>query len=144
MPGPNDTLKNAPALYQSLPACISLASGHRFDFTKKTTRFRALSQYASVTVQYDQNCAPWPAQSFMPLFTIGVENGALFGVVPVRCGFFAGGSQGLGSGLGLGLNTRNVKIDLGYTAYGTPYFYPKRGFSTSGTIRVAWGPVSGR
>jgi hypothetical protein len=138
MPGRNDTLKDAPALYQSLPTCISLASGYRFDFVKKTKRFRALSQYAAVTFQYDQMCAPWPAQSFVPLITVGVEDGALFGLVPIRFGFFAGGSQGFGSGLGLGLNIRYVKIDLGYTAYGTPYFYPKRGCAMSGNIQGAW------
>jgi outer membrane protein OmpA-like peptidoglycan-associated protein len=139
MPGKNDTLRDAPAFFQSLPAGISLAASYLFDFAGRSTAQRALSQYTTVALQYDQNCAPWPTRSFIPRIALGAENGALFGVLPIRCGFFAGGAERYGSSLGLGINARYVKMDLGYVAYGTPYFYPKRGFAMAANIVGAWG-----
>lgn len=138
-PGENDTLRDAPDIFQSLPTTISLAAGYTFDFTTRSRNVRALSQYTTLTMQYDQSCAPWPGRRYTPRIAVGAENGALFGVVPIRCGFFAGGSERYGSSLGFGINTRYVRMDVGYTAYGTPYFYPKRGFALAANIMGVWG-----
>jgi hypothetical protein len=137
-PGPGDTLRDAPVFYQSLPTSISLSTGYTFLFHKRPKDFRAFSQYAIIALQYDQNCAPWPTHNYIPRIGLGVEDGALFGFVPVRCGFFAGGGEYYGSSLGVGLNTRFVKIDLGYTAFGALYFYSRRGMALSANITGGW------
>ena len=137
-PSSDDTLKNAPALYQSLPLSISLTTAYSFPFGKKTKNFRAFSQYVIVALDYDQYCTSWPTRSFIPRISLCAEDGALFGFVPIRCGFSAGGSEGFGSNLGVGVNTRFVKFDFGYTAFGTPYFYSKRGMAVSANMRGMW------
>jgi hypothetical protein len=38
----------------------------------------------------------------------------------------------------LGLNTRFVKINLCYTAYGALYFYSRRGMALSADILGGW------
>ena len=137
-PGKSDSLKEAPAFFQSLPTSISLATGYTFLFHKRPKNFRAFFQYTTIAFQYDQNCAPWPTHNYIPRIGLGVEDGAIFGFVPIRCGFFAGGGEYYGSSLGLGLNTRFVKIYLGYTAYGALYFYSRRGMALSANIIGGW------
>jgi hypothetical protein len=137
-PGPGDTLRDAPALYQSLPAAISLAAGYTFRFGEKSRKVRALSQYALLALRCDQLCAPWPTRRFVPRLSLGIENGALFGFVPLRCGLFVGGAEGSGSSLGCGLSTRYIEIDVGYTAIGTLYFHSKRGMALTAGVRGRW------
>jgi hypothetical protein len=138
-PGNGDSLNGAYPLYQSLPTVISLETNYTFHFDKKGKKHRAFSHYVTLSLRYDQHVAPWPTYSFIPNVSLDAENGALFGLVPVRCGFFIGGLGYNGSSLGFGVNTRYVKINLEYAAFGTPYFFPKRGCAISANMIGTWG-----
>jgi outer membrane protein OmpA-like peptidoglycan-associated protein len=74
----------------------------------------------------------------MPRLSAGATFGLLAGYLPVRYGVSYGGTEGLGSAVGIGMDTKGFSMDAFYKAMGSPALIPSRGFEVGGGITVSW------
>jgi outer membrane protein OmpA-like peptidoglycan-associated protein len=139
--GSGDTLQSANGFVTSLPLTVNIGYSYKWDFEKmaKDKNIKYLAQYAIVATNYEQSLTSQPGMSYIPRISIGSEAGVLNGFMPIRMGFVVGGSELIGSALGMGFNFKYFSIHGSYKAIGTPYFYPSRGVELAGGINVNWG-----
>lgn len=139
LPDKHDHLHSCANQFGWQPTRLNIGLGYRFNYKQSDKSFRhALMEYVSTSLEYEQSLAPWPGRSFVPRFSLGAEDGLLWGVMPLRIGFIFGGAEGIASTFGFSLGIRAFCLQAAYKAIGTPFWYPKRGFEVAAGLSTEW------
>jgi outer membrane protein OmpA-like peptidoglycan-associated protein len=132
-----DTLDNANGFTTVLPITFNFGYTRSWDLQHLQKRY--LIEYATANANYQQALAPAPGLSFIPRFSFGGEVGTLYGTLPLRAGFIAGGAERWGSAAGASFNFRYFTISASYKAVGHLFFWPRRGMELAAGLGVNWG-----
>jgi hypothetical protein len=138
-PEKGDSLHGDAALLQWQPARAGFRFGYQIN--RKNTmdsRVCAFSRYIKTTFEYEQSIIRWPGRSFFPRLALDVENGFLWGALPVTIGIILGGAEKIASSAGFTIGIRYFHLQFGYQAIGTPYWYPKRGMRAAFGLCTEW------
>lgn len=139
-PRTSDTLETTNGFVTFLPMSANIGYTRSFDISKRTRADRF-----TLAAHYDQSLAPAPGRSFIPRLSLGCEAGLSGGRVPLRAGWIVGGTERVASALGLGFRSKGgFAIDWAFKAFGTPVFWPRRGFETALGLGYNWGLQSDR
>ena len=138
-PNEEDSLVPVGRLITYLPAALNVGYTYLYDFSEYE-HIKHLAGYVSGSVDYEQQVVLGPGRNtYMPRFTLGAAVGFLSGYLPIRYGMIFGGSEGLGSAFGFGIDLRYVALDASYKAVGSPFLISKKGFETAGALTFKWG-----
>jgi outer membrane protein OmpA-like peptidoglycan-associated protein len=135
-----DTLKETSLIATTLPMSFNIGYAYSWDFEKSSSRrAHLLHEYLNASANYEQHFTRAPGQSRIPRISIGGEAGTLYGKLPIRIGFVAGGPEKFASALGAGFNFKYFVINASYKAIGHPFFVPRRGVEAAIGLNVNWG-----
>jgi outer membrane protein OmpA-like peptidoglycan-associated protein len=139
--GASDTLRTSTGFATSLPLTMNIGYARKWQLNEKSlpTHLWEYASYYSGAANYEQCFAGGPGRSYVPRLSLGGELGTLKGTLPLRLGFVFGGSEGLASALGFGVDLKYWSLQFSYKAIGHLFFVPSHGMELAAGLNVNWG-----
>ena len=99
-----------------LPVCLSIGAAYRYEPSRRLLKLFAKD--LTCAVDLEKGFSDGLGISRKTRLSFGLEQGFLWGILPLRYGIAMGGDDGFLSSLGLGLNFPGIKWDVGFMNYG--------------------------